>query len=88
VNSVFVYCEIEEGHVSDVSLELLTKGRKLANQLGVKLEAIAIGSGLETIGKQVYQYGVDVLHVADDKRMVHYTTLPHAKVVIELFKKL
>ena len=27
MNSVFVYCEIEEGTVADVSLELLTKGR-------------------------------------------------------------
>ena len=27
MNSVFVYCEIEEGIIADVSLELLTKGR-------------------------------------------------------------
>ena len=46
MNSVFVYCEIEEGAVADVSLELLTKGRTLASKLGVKLEAIALGSGL------------------------------------------
>ena len=26
MNSVFVYCEIEEGIIADVSLELLTKG--------------------------------------------------------------
>ncbi len=39
MNSVFVYCEIEEGAVADVSLELLTKGRTLASKLGVKLEA-------------------------------------------------
>ena len=34
MNNVFVYCEIEGKTVADVSLELLTKGRKLANQLG------------------------------------------------------
>ena len=32
MNSVFVYCEIEEGTVADVSLELLTKGRTLATE--------------------------------------------------------
>ena len=47
MNSVFVYCEIEEGVVADVSLELLTKGRTLANKLGVKLEAVALGHGLQ-----------------------------------------
>ena len=41
MNNVFVYCEIEGTTVADVSLELLTKGRKLANQLGCQLEAIA-----------------------------------------------
>ena len=34
MNNVFVYCETEGTSVADVSLELLTKGRKLANQLG------------------------------------------------------
>jgi len=86
VNSVFVYCEIEDGIVADVSLELLTKGKKLATQIGGKLEAIAIGSGLDKIGAIVYPYGVDVLHVADDKRLFPFTTVPHAKIVAELFK--
>ena len=45
MNNVFVYCELEGNKVADVSLELCTKGRKLANQLGVQLEAILIGAG-------------------------------------------
>ena len=40
MNNVFVYCEIEGTQVQEVSQELLTKGRKLANQLGVDLNAI------------------------------------------------
>ena len=31
MNNVFVYCEIEGTQVQEVSQELLTKGRKLAN---------------------------------------------------------
>ncbi len=65
MNNVFVYCEIEGTTVADVSLELLTKGRKLANQLGCRLEAIVAGSSLEGVEKQVMPYGVDVLHVFD-----------------------
>ena len=45
MNNVFVYCETEGTNVADVSLELLTKGRKLANQLGCGLEAIVRRSG-------------------------------------------
>ena len=53
MNNLFVYCEIEEGNVADVSLELLTKGRSLANQLNCQLEAVVAGSGLKDIEKQM-----------------------------------
>ena len=46
MNNVFVYCEIEGTKVAEVSQELLTKGRKLADTLGVQLEAVAAGSGI------------------------------------------
>ncbi len=86
MNSVFVYCEIEEGQVAEVSMELLTKGRSLANELKCKLEAVAIGYKLDGIEKDIFPFGVDVLHVADDKRLAPYSTLPHTSVVVKLFE--
>ena len=53
MNNVFVYCELEGTTIADVSLELLTKGRKLANQLNCQLEAVVAGSGLKDIEKQM-----------------------------------
>ena len=44
MNNIFVYIEMEGGKVADVSLELLTKGRELATTLGVKLEAVVLGT--------------------------------------------
>ena len=87
MNSIFVYCELEGVQVAPVSQELLTKGRSLANQLGVKLEAIAIGSGLDSIDKQILPYGVDVLHVFDDKSLTPYTTAPHSAILVKLFQE-
>ncbi len=66
MNNVFVYCEIEDGQVLDVSLELLTKGRELANRLNCKLEAIVLGSDFKNIGEQVFPYGVDVLQLVNN----------------------
>jgi len=86
VNNIFVYCELtEEKTIADVSLELLSKGRRLATELGVKLEAIVIGSDLKRIEDQVFPFGVDVVHVADDNRLFPYTTLPHASLVLHIF---
>ncbi len=88
MNNIFVYCEFDEDHIADVSLELLTKARKLANELGCKLEAGILGHNLKGIEKHVFPYGVDVLHLADDKRLYPYTTLPHAHLIIDLFEKI
>ena len=88
MNNVFVYCEItEEGHVAEVSLELLSKGRKLANELGIKLEAVSIGDDLSHVPEEVFPYGVDVIHLADDKRLFPFTTLPHASIITKLFEQ-
>ena len=87
MNNVFVYLEIEGTTVADVSLELLTKGRKLANQLGCQLEAVAAGSNLADIEKQVLPFGVDKLHVFDAPGLFPYTSLPHSSVLINLFKE-
>ncbi|MCE5178110.1 MAG: electron transfer flavoprotein subunit alpha/FixB family protein [Porphyromonadaceae bacterium] len=87
MNNLFVYLEIEEGTVAEVSLELLTKGRSLANQLNCKMEAIAAGANLDGIAQQVFPYGVDVLHIFHDERLSPYMTLPHTSILVELFKK-
>lgn len=87
MNSVFVICEIEEGKVADVSLELLTKGRSLASTLQCKLEALVLGHQLNGIEKEIFPYGADVVHVGDDARLAPYTTLPHAAVVNALFRE-
>jgi len=87
MNSVFVICEIDDAKIADVSLELLTKGRSLANRLKCKLEAIVLGSELDGIEKELFPYGADVIHIGDDPRLKPYTTLPHAAVINGLFRE-
>lgn len=87
MNNVFVYCEMEGKHVADVSLELLTKGRKLATQLGCQLETICAGTDLADVEKQVLPYGVDRVHVFDAPGLFPYTSLPHTSILVNLFKE-
>ena len=87
MNNVFVYCESEEGIIAEVSLELLTKGRKLADELNCQLEAIVAGTNLKGVEKLILPYGVDILHIADDPRLDPYQTLPHSSLLINLFKE-
>ncbi|MBO5748325.1 MAG: electron transfer flavoprotein subunit alpha/FixB family protein [Muribaculaceae bacterium] len=87
-NNLIVYCEYEDGKVADVSLELLTKGRSLATQLGVKLQAIVAGDKLEGIEAQLFPYGVDTVYKVEDARLYPYTSLPHSSILINLFKEI
>jgi electron transfer flavoprotein alpha subunit len=87
MNNVIVYCELEEGKIADVSFELLTKGRSLANQLNCNLEALLFGHNLKGFEKELFPYGVDVLYLADDKRLSPYSTLPHTSIIVNLFKE-
>ena len=88
MNNLIVYCEIEDGIIADVSLELLTKGRTLANKLGCKLEALVVGSNLQGIETQLFPYGVDVVYTADDARLYPYTSLPHTAIICGLFREI
>lgn len=87
MNNVFIYCEIEDGQVADVSLELLTKGRTLATKLGCQLEALLIGTNIKGIESQVMPYGVDKVHIFDAEGLYPYTSLPHTSIVVNLFKE-
>lgn len=87
MNNVIVYCEIEEGAVADVSLELLTKGRELADTLGCKLEALAIGHHLEGVENTLAEYGADIVWLADGEELAPYRTLPHTAIVCGIFEQ-
>ncbi|HQO09936.1 MAG TPA: electron transfer flavoprotein subunit alpha/FixB family protein [Clostridiales bacterium] len=87
MNNICVYCEIEDGVVADVSLELVSKASKLASELNCEVEAVVISSGTEKIAEQITPYGADTIHIADDKRLHPYTTLPHAAVLTDIINR-
>ncbi len=88
MNNVFVYCEIEGSTVAEVSQELLTKGRKLANQLGVDLHAVVAGTDIKgKVEDQILPYGVDKLFVFDAPGLFPYTSAPHTDILVNLFKE-
>ena len=88
MNNVFVYCEIEGTTVAEVSQELLTKGRKLANQLNVELHAVVAGTDIKgKVEGQILPYGVDKLFVFDAPELFPYTSAPHTDILVNLFKQ-
>ena len=87
MKSVFVYCEVENQKVAEISQELLSAGKRLAQKLGCPLEAMIFGKDLKDVKSQIAPYGVDTLFVADDERLEPFRTLPHAALATEILKK-
>jgi electron transfer flavoprotein alpha subunit len=81
-----VYCEVENQIVADISQELLSAGKRLAQKLGCPLEAMIFGSSLNGIESQIAPYGVDKLFVGNSMRLEPYRTLPHAALAAKVLQ--
>jgi len=83
---VWVFAEQEAGALSDVPLELLSKGRRLADQLGVKLSAVLLGSEVVDLSSPLIAHGADRVYLAQDGRLDHYQTNGYARVLCDLIE--
>jgi electron transfer flavoprotein alpha subunit len=81
---VWVFAEQEEGRLHEVSLELLSKGRQIADRLGVPLASCLLGHSLGQLPKELIEHGADKVYVADDKLLTQYQATSYAKVVAGL----
>ena len=87
IGNVWVFIEQEEGKIAGVSLELVSKGRELADRLGVKLEAVLLGNGVKACCDTLIRYGCDKVLLAEDPRLEPFTVLPYAKVLMDLIRE-
>ena len=85
---VWVFCEQRDGVIMSISYQLLSEGRKLANDLGVELAGVVLGSGVkEEYLKALGGYGADKVYVCDHPLLKDYTTDGYAKVICDLVEE-
>ena len=85
-NEVWVFIEQRVGKPADVSFELLSKGRKLADSMKGVLKAVVIGDGVREIAVETFRYGVDEVLLADHPDLKMYKTLPYSRILNNLIK--
>jgi electron transfer flavoprotein alpha subunit len=84
--NVWIFIEQEGGDIANVSLELVSKGKELADQLGVKTEAVFIGDELEKNIDVLYHHGCDKVFLVEDPKLEPFTPLPFTKCIVDLVK--
>ena len=81
---VWVFAEQRGGKIGDTPLELMSKGRELADTLKVPLAAILLGDSIGDLPDQLARYGADKVYVAEHPLLEHYQTSTYSKVIDEL----
>ena len=84
---VWVFCEQRQGSMMPTSFELISEGRKLADELGTKLYGILLGHNIEGIAKELGGYGADGVYVCDHPLLEHYTTDGYTKVICDVIEE-
>ncbi|MCY6369761.1 electron transfer flavoprotein subunit alpha/FixB family protein [Clostridium ganghwense] len=81
---VWVFAEQRDGELQKVALELLGKGREIADKLGVELTAVLLGDKVDNLAKDLLAYGADKVLYAEDERLAHITTDAYTRVICDL----
>ena len=85
---VWVFCEQREGKLMPTDFELISKGRDLANELGVNLCGLLLGDDVDGIAKELGGYGADKVYVCNHPLLKVYTTDGYAKVICDVIQDL
>ena len=80
-SGVWVFCEQRQGELQSTVLELVSEGRKLADDLGVELAGLLVGDQVEGLAKEIGAYGADKVILVDDPALKDYTTDAYADVI-------
>ncbi len=85
--NVWVFCEQRQGKMMPTTFELISEGRKLADELGVELHGILLGENVDGIAKELGGYGADKVYVCDSPLLKNYTTDGYTKVITDMVQE-
>ena len=86
--NVWVFCEQRQGKLMSTTLELISEGRKLADELGVELCGILLGDQVEGLTKELGARGADMVYLCESPLLATYTTDAYTKVIVECVEAL
>ncbi|MCI5625500.1 MAG: electron transfer flavoprotein subunit alpha/FixB family protein [Clostridiales bacterium] len=85
---VWVFCEQRQGKMMPTSFELISEGRKLADELGVQLCGLLLGDNVEGLAKELGGYGADKVILCESPLLKDYTTDGYTKVICDVIEEM
>lgn len=84
--SVLVVLEQRGGKWNRVSFEALAAGQKIAEALGVPVQAVVLGSHVDALAKEATGYGISKVFVLDDPLLERYTPEGYTAALEQLIR--
>jgi len=84
---VWVFAEQFDGHIESVTYELLGEGRQLADDLGMRLCAVLLGSKIEDKAQDLIARGAEKVYVVDRPELEYFQDEPYSAVLVDLVKE-
>jgi len=85
---VWVFCEQRQGKLMPTDFELISEGRKLADELGVDLCGLLLGDKVEGLAKELGGYGADKVYVCESPMLKNYTTDGYTTAICQVIEEL
>src|SRR5690606_31148079 len=71
--NVWVVAGSESGSVTRVTRQVRGKARELGDRLGVRVEAVLLGHGVEKLATELNELGADVVYLLDDPLLADFS---------------
>lgn len=84
---VWVFAQREQNRIAEITLELLGKGRELADRLEVSLAAVIVGNRVSESAPTLISHGADKVYLVQHEGLEAYTTLPHTRILVDLIRR-
>jgi electron transfer flavoprotein alpha subunit len=82
-STLWIVLEHEEGKLASISLELLTKGRELADEVDWPLIGLLLGHQIKPAAEQAFAYGADEVWIIDHPLLSRFSIEAHAHAATE-----
>ncbi len=83
---ILIIAEQRGGALRKISLELVSEGRRLADQSGQPLAAVIVGHQISEEAKKLVPYGAETVFMADAPELADYTPEAYTAVLSDLIK--
>ncbi|MGL5053736.1 MAG: electron transfer flavoprotein subunit alpha/FixB family protein, partial [Cetobacterium sp.] len=84
---ILVFAEQRDGNLQNVGLELIGKGKELANTLNEKVTAVLLGFNIKSLSKELIAYGADEVIIVDSKELEIYDTEAYTQAFSAIINK-